>query len=88
MKRQSLLVVSFAFLCCNSVFSQELSPTKVAKEKPVQKEEKALNRATPISQSVHNEPLKTKTNTKETSVKKEDQPMDRKTIKSTKKTSK
>jgi len=81
-------VVSFAFLCCNSVFSQELSTTKVAKEKPIQKEEKGLNRATPISQSVHNEPLKTKTNSKETPVKKEDQPMDRKTIKSAKKTSK
>lgn len=84
MKRQSLLVVSFAFLCCGSVFSQELSTTKVAKEKPVQKEEKGLNQATPISQSVHNEPLKTKPNSKETSVKKEDQPMDRKTIKTTK----
>lgn len=87
MKRQSLLVVSFAFLCCSSVFSQELSATKIAKEKPIQKEEKGLNRATPISQSVHNEPLKTKTNSKETPIKKEDQPIERKTVKLTKKTS-
>lgn len=86
MKRQSLLVVSFALLCCGSVFSQELGATKVAKEKPAQKEEKGLNRATPISQSVHNEPLKSKTNSKGTPAKKEAQPIDRKTIKSPKKT--
>lgn len=88
MKRQSLLVVSFALLCCSTVFSQELSTTKIAKEKPIQKEEKGLNQATPISQSVHNEPLKTKTSSKEAPIKKEDQPIDRKTIKSTKKPSK
>lgn len=42
-------MVSFTILCGTSVFSQDLSTTKTVKEKPIQKEEKNLNQAQPLS---------------------------------------
>lgn len=77
-------MVSFMLLCCGSAFSQELRTTQVAKEKPTQKDEKSLNQAKPLSS---NTSLKSQSVKLDTS-KKEEQVMDRKTKKSSLKTSK
>ncbi|AEA43385.1 hypothetical protein [Fluviicola taffensis] len=82
--KKSLLVVSFALLCCSSVFSQELSTTKVAKEKPVKKEN-ALNQAKPISA---NTPLQKQKESNLNPSKNEEQVLDRNSKKLSKKITK
>lgn len=84
MKRKSILMVSFMLLCCGSAFSQELRTTQVVKEKPAQRDEKSLNQAKPLSSNTSLQYQSVKLD----SSKKEEQVVDRKTKKSSPKTSK
>ncbi len=77
-------MVSFMLLCGSFAFSQELSTTKVVKEKPVQREEKSLNHAKPLSSAGSSQNQKVKSDLS----KSEEKVMDRQTKKPTKKTSK
>lgn len=71
-------MVSFTLCLGTSVFSQDLNTTKTVKERPIQKEEKSLNQAQPLSTKG------TVSNSKNTglnSARGEVQVLDRKTVK-------
>ena len=74
MKRKSILLLSFAVICGNSVFSQELSTSAVSKEKVIQKEN-SLNQAKPISA---NGPVQSQKNPNSSTKSKDVQVLDRK----------